>query len=131
MVRAYFSLAKLRNTGAFSSWLLSIADRVAKESLRKRRSRGHSSGVEALQDRVEVEPSPAPELESDLIRAVAELPENLRQVILMRFYGDQSCAEIGRNLNVSLGTVTSRLSRAYSLLRGTLNRRVRDVEVGP
>ena len=59
---------------------------------------------------------PGPELS----QAVAELPEAYRQVILLRFYGGQSCAEIGRNLGVSLGTVTSRLSRAYALLREAL-----------
>ena len=59
-------------------------------------------------------------LDPELSQAVAELPEAYKQVILMRFYGGQSCAEIGRNLGVSLGTVTSRLSRAYALLREAL-----------
>jgi RNA polymerase sigma-70 factor (ECF subfamily) len=131
MVRAYFALAKLRNADVFSSWLLNIADRVAKESLRKRHLHRSTVGIEALLDRSEVEPAPRPEPEAELVQAVADLPEGLRQAILMRFYGNLSCSEISRNLGVSLGTVTSRLSRAYSLLRGTLNPQVKDFEVRP
>jgi RNA polymerase sigma factor (sigma-70 family) len=62
----------------------------------------------------------------DLGPAVAELPELYRQVILLRFYGNQSCAEISANLGVSLGTVTSRLSRAYLLLRKSLEQDQRE-----
>ena len=59
--------------------------------------------------------------DQDLNRAVDQLPEMHRQVILMRFYDQQSCVEIARHLGVSIGTVTSRLSRAYALLRSALS----------
>ncbi len=52
-----------------------------------------------------------------MTEAVARLPDTYREVILLRFYGGQSCAEISRDLGVPLGTVTKRLSRAYALLR--------------
>ena len=45
---------------------------------------------------------------------MAKLPETYREVIVLRFYDGQSCAEIGRGLDIPLGTVTKRLSRAYS-----------------
>ncbi len=35
LVRAYFNMNKLRSPGSFFSWLLGIADRVAKEHHRK------------------------------------------------------------------------------------------------
>ena len=57
--------------------------------------------------------SPNPEV----TRAVGELPEIYRQVVLLRYYAGLSCAEISRDLEVPLGTATKRLSRAYSLLR--------------
>ena len=60
--------------------------------------------------------------DQELARAVSELPDLYKQVVLLRFYGDQSCADISRSLNVSLGTVTSQLSRAYSLLRKSLRK---------
>jgi hypothetical protein len=44
-----------------------------------------------------------------------------REVVLMRYYGGLSCAEIGGNLGVPVGTVTKRLSRAYAMLRESLS----------
>jgi len=41
---------------------------------------------------------------------------------LLRFYGGLTCAEISRDLDVPIGTVTKHLSRAYAVLRETLPR---------
>jgi RNA polymerase sigma-70 factor, ECF subfamily len=119
LVRAYFALPKLKKPEAFSSWLLGIADRVAMESRRKKQ-RASRRREEVVLDRFESSPASNREPDGQLGRAVADLPEAHRQVILLRFYGNQSCAEISRELGVSRGTVTSRLSRAYSLLRAAL-----------
>jgi len=51
---------------------------------------------------------------------VAGLPEPYREVILLRYYGDCSCAEVAERLGVPLGTVTKRLSRAYDEMRRSL-----------
>jgi RNA polymerase sigma-70 factor, ECF subfamily len=63
-----------------------------------------------------------------LTEAVARLPDAYREVIVLRFYEGQSCQEISRGLDVPLGTVTKRLSRAYGLLRERLAGRVGDRE---
>ena len=55
--------------------------------------------------------------------AVTRLPDTYREVIMLRFYGGRSCAEISHDLGVPLGTVTKRLSRAYALLREQLGAR--------
>jgi RNA polymerase sigma-70 factor, ECF subfamily len=121
MVRAYFALPKLRKAGSFFPWLLGIADRVAREARRARRRRPASLDPEAVAGRTEPEPTARGGLEDPVLsHAVADLPEPYRQVIVMRFYGDQSCTEISRLLGISLGTVTSRLSRAYAMLRKEL-----------
>ncbi len=131
MVRAYFALPKLKRMEAFSSWLLGIADRVAKESRRKRRFPSADVNIEAIPDRTGAGPGPNHRPGPELLQAVADLPEPHQQVILMRFYGGQSCAAISRDLGVSLGTVTSRLSRAYALLREALRVLEPDAEVEP
>jgi RNA polymerase sigma-70 factor (ECF subfamily) len=121
MVRAYFDLAKLKNAESFFPWLLAIADRVAQEMRRARRRHPVSLDFEVSSAFTEGDlTAEERHSEPELSRALAELPEPYRQVILMRFYGGQSCSEISRNLRVSLGTVTSRLSRAYTLLREVL-----------
>jgi RNA polymerase sigma factor (sigma-70 family) len=114
-VRAYFALGKLRKPVAFFSWLLGIADRVAKETFRaaKRARTVDWSQVEPA----ELAGNPDTSADTAVTDAVAKLPDVYREVIMLRFYAGQSCAEISRDLDIPLGTVTKRLSRAYSLLR--------------
>ncbi len=132
MVRAYFALPRLKKAGSFFPWLLGIAERVAREMRRARRRHPAPLDFDVASAWAESElPMQDPDPDQELGRAVAELPEAYKQVILMRFYGGQSCAEIGCNLGVSLGTVTSRLSRAYAMLREALRSQEQDAEVEP
>ncbi len=57
-----------------------------------------------------------------MTEAVAKLPEVYREVVWLRFYEGHSCAEISRDLDVPIGTVSKRLSRAYALLRDHLTK---------
>jgi RNA polymerase sigma-70 factor, ECF subfamily len=117
-VRAYFALRNLHKPEAFFSWLWGIADRVAKET--HRAAKRHPT---VALDRVEpAEMSDKQEAcaDTEVTEAVAKLPDTYREVITMRFYDGKSCEEISRELNVPLGTVTKRLSRAYGLLRERL-----------
>ncbi|MGP8199985.1 MAG: RNA polymerase sigma factor [Limisphaerales bacterium] len=118
-VRAFLSLRKLRKPGSFYSWLLGIAGRVAKEQFRSELRRG--------QDREAAETMMLTAAGRDedypLEEAIAVLPENHRQVILLRYYEGLSCQEVASRLNQPLGTVTKTLSRAYALLRQELKAR--------
>jgi DNA-directed RNA polymerase specialized sigma24 family protein len=55
---------------------------------------------------------------------VTALPEAYRTVILLRYYGGLSCSGIAGQLDMPLGTVTKMLSRAYALLRDSLQRQI-------
>ena len=115
VVRAYCTLRKLKKPDSFRCWLLGIAGRVAKETNRTRRRRGQ---IVSLQSEPAADPADRPDPALD--QAVAGLPEIYRRVVLLRYYGGLSCAEVGRELAVPVGTVTMRLSRAYRLLRERL-----------
>lgn len=114
-VRGYFSLKNLKNPDSFFSWLLAIADRVAKDELRGQRRRREL--IKKWQQE-----QPKPELSNNyaLEKAVAALPEPYRQVVLLRYYGQMSCSQVAEQLQMSLGTVTKYLSRAYAILRDRL-----------
>jgi len=116
-VRAYFNVSKLKKPDSFFCWLLGIADRVAKEHQRRDLIRRQREIVRAIADE-----TPAPELSQDyaLESAIAELSEPFRQIVLLRYYGQSSCKEIAEQLDVPLGTVTKTLSRAYTMLRESL-----------
>ncbi len=122
VVRAWCTLRKLKKPESFHCWLLGIAGRVAKETQRKRRRRGQ---IVSLPREPEVQPEDCPGAASNrpdttLDQAVAGLPDIYREVVLLRYYGGLTCAEVGGELGLSLGTVTMRLSRAYGLLRECL-----------
>jgi RNA polymerase sigma factor (sigma-70 family) len=50
-------------------------------------------------------------------RALASLPANQRAVLVLRFFGDLSEAEIAEILRCPVGTVKSRANRALAALR--------------
>lgn len=114
-VRAYFNLSALRSPDKFHSWLIGIADRVAKEQIR---DRNKVVGIDSVKER-HCEEMQTPE-DHQLEEAVAMLDEPYREVILLRFYSEQSCQQISENLHVPIGTVTKQLSRAYKKLRSVL-----------
>ena len=120
-VRAYFALPELRKPASFFSWLLGIAERVAKETHRAAK-RSRSVAWERVEP-TKLAGKQDTHTDTVVTEAVAKLPDVYREVILLRFYGGRSCAEISRDLEVPLGTVTKRLSRAYSLLREQLGTR--------
>ena len=55
-----------------------------------------------------------------ILAAINALGEEYRVTLVLRHVNGMSCEEIAEVLNVSLGTVTSRLSRAHRLLRERL-----------
>ncbi len=61
---------------------------------------------------------------SDLAVALSALPEEHREVLLMRFVDAMSLQEVAAALNVPVGTIKSRLNRALRVLRE--DRRTRD-----
>jgi RNA polymerase sigma-70 factor (ECF subfamily) len=118
-VRAFLSLKKLRKPASFYAWLLGIAGRVAKEQFR---SAAHRERDREAAGAMIAEAADCPK-EYPLEEAMAALPENYRQVILLRYYEGLSCQEVSTRLGTPLGTTTKTLSRAYVLLRQELQTR--------
>ncbi len=73
-------------------------------------------------------PSPVPKdahgSRSELAAVLAVLPDEQREVILMRFVDDMKIVEIAKALKIPVGTVKSRLHNALQTLRS--DRRTRD-----
>jgi RNA polymerase sigma-70 factor (ECF subfamily) len=62
--------------------------------------------------------------QSELASVLIVLPDEQREVLLMRFVDDLSLQEIAAALDIPLGTVKSRLHNALQVLRN--DRRTRD-----
>ena len=97
------------------AWLLCIARNTCLDHLRRRKARGPQQPVSefsAIDWRTPEDNAGAEEDIRIVRKAIAALPRCLRQVLVMREYGELSHQEIGRALHLSTGAVTSRLSRA-------------------
>ena len=66
-------------------------------------------------------------LRDELERAFNRLNADQRTVLVLRYYRDQSVAEIATTLGVSVGTVKSRLHYARSAMRAAIEADARPV----
>jgi RNA polymerase sigma-70 factor, ECF subfamily len=124
-VKAYRALGRFRRGSPFRPWLLRI---VANEARNRRRSAGRRAALSlrAAADESSGDAAPSPEgaLLADeergrLLAAVNELREEERLVIACRFFLELSEEETAAALDLRLGTVKSRTSRALEHLRET------------
>ncbi len=122
-VKAYRALGRFRRGSPFRPWLLQI---VANEARNRRRSAGRRAAL-ALRAADEgssggAAPSPegallAGEDRERLLAAVNALREEERLVIACRYFLELSEEETAAALDVRIGTVKSRTSRALEHLR--------------
>ena len=75
---------------------------------------------EEIPERAQRPPQDDALLVRDLDRAVAQLPEEQRAVLLLVTLENMSYEDVARTLDIPIGTVMSRLSRAREKLRTTL-----------
>lgn len=120
-VRAFGRLARFRGDAAFSTWLHRITVRMVAERLRQVvRRREREVPLESWQPE-DVMPSPVdPIMRERLHRAIDELPEMYRTVVIMHDIEGYTHAEIGEAVGVAEGTSKSRLSLARARLREAL-----------
>jgi len=125
-MRAFRAFDTLRGPDP-RAWLLSIVRNCSLSALAERRQRGH----EPLTEEHEMEPAsaaaaPPPDPESasierderrTLVRLIAALPQEQREVLLLRELEDMSYREIAAVAEVPIGTVMSRLARARAALK--------------
>lgn len=81
-----------------------------------RRKRGRFASDEAALSAAG-RPETNPFARTDLLEALAALPETQRETVLMRFVDDMELHEIAEALAIPVGTVKSRLHHALTMLR--------------
>ncbi|PFG75374.1 RNA polymerase sigma factor [Tepidiforma thermophila] len=105
------------------AWLLAIARNLARDAIKKRIRRGPSDDLEAADLAgmlAEADPAPGVHLRSDLARALAELTEDQREVIRLRFILDKSVAETAVLMDRSEDAVKNLQRRALAALQRAL-----------
>lgn len=108
--QALRALGKLRQPEFFETWLTRI---LINECHRELRRRKRLAGEEALPDTAGPDDYDALPLKE----AIRRLPEDLRAVVILRFFTGYTQAETARALEIPQGTVATRQRRALELLR--------------
>lgn len=150
--RAWAKLDELRDTGQLEGWLFRILNNTFVDAWRKRKSR---QDREETLGGPESEATGAPDfslfqqlhqpfllwwgtpeervldslLRDDIARALDDLPDEFRMVILLVEVQGYTYQEAGQLLKVPLGTVRSRLSRARGLLQKSLWQQAREAGI--
>src|SRR5688572_9215990 len=133
-IRAYQALPAFRGQSAFYTWLFRIVMNVASDRARARAARGRAFGTERVPeedwDRVMVDkptgdlaPDEAAETSEDrarIMKAMATLSEQHRDIIMLSDIEGLSYKEIADVLEIPMGTVMSRLHNARRRLRTAL-----------
>ena len=110
--QALQALGKLRQPEVFETWLTRIVLNQCHKELR-RRKRFSPSGEEALPETA----GPDAYDTLPLKEAIRRLPEELRTVVILRYFTGCTQAETAEALGIPQGTVATRQRRALELLR--------------
>ena len=108
--QALRGLRKLREPALFETWLTRI---LLNECSRERRRRKRLAGEDALPETAGPDAYDALPLKD----AVRRLPEELRLVVILRFFAGYTQAETAAALRVPQGTVATRQRKALQVLR--------------
>lgn len=124
-------IGEFRFESKFSSWVYRIAvnasiDHKRRSSTRALTSleagsdsaRGEAPAYDVRDDRIEMPMAAASrhELEAEIQSAIARLSPKMRAITVLRYVENLSYEQISETLQISLGTVKSRLSRAHEAL---------------
>ena len=131
-IKVYGALDSFDSHFKFSTWLFRIAGNAAIDHLRRRRVRllplerpaGENGEARAV-DPPETRPNPHEELTRRRLRealsaAIDRLPDDYRELISLRHYGEMPYEEIAELKGMPLGTVKNKLFRARQALRDLL-----------
>jgi len=145
-LRAYKSLPRFRGASSFHTWLYRIASNLAIDVVRKRKRQDPTFSLdEPLEsddgeyERELPDETGGPEDRTStretrvaVRRAIMDLPEKLRDVMILYELQGETYEDIADILDVPLGTVKSRLFNARNRLKDSLQELVEagELEVG-
>ncbi|MFC1476937.1 RNA polymerase sigma factor [candidate division KSB1 bacterium] len=123
-IKAFRNLDTFKEEYRFYTWLYRIAVNTALNHIHHRRYKEDS--LEGMYEEKRFDPKTKQDVEEETVqsemllrvrKALASIPPDMRSVLTLRVYDDLSYQEIADILEISIGTVMSRLHRARNLLR--------------
>jgi RNA polymerase sigma-70 factor (ECF subfamily) len=127
-LKAFRGLSTFKKEARFSSWLYQIAVNLCRDRARRKKGKTLVS-LDEMEEGAESLPEDRPNALDLLQRretsrlvaaAMAALPEEQREVIVLKEYQDLTFLEIAQALDIPLSTVKTRLYRGLGQLRQKL-----------
>lgn len=128
MLKAWRMLPQYRSEGELEAWLCRICSTCCLDFLR-RRTRREADSMEALQESgfeprdaspLPQEAAEASERAEALQRAIVDLPDDMREALVLTQIDGRSYEDTARITGVSVGTVKSRINRARQKLMSSM-----------
>ncbi len=111
----YRRVGALRTIGAFSAWLFQI---IRRECLRRARKRHYHDELDEREvSSLTGDRRSAEDLRIDLTRAISDLPQNYREILILRDISGFSSEEAATRLGIPVANAKSRLHRARQMVR--------------
>ncbi len=116
--RAIRHWSQRRRDRDLKAWLFAIQRNLFLNAVRQRKTRGVTVGVELLENTSASAGGPDAHADlRDVLTGLDALPEEQRSVLLLVGVEDLSYEQVAQVLDIPVGTVMSRLSRARARLR--------------
>lgn len=117
-LKAWKALERGQQPRRFATWIRQIALNNLADYWRKPQSRHRELLDESLAELGTIDSN----IDDRILleQLLASLPSDLRHIVVLHFYQDLSLADISEVMDIPLGTVKSRLARAYRLMQGAL-----------
>lgn len=125
-VKVFRAAPSFRGDARLSTWLYRIVANACLDELRRRRRLVFFGDVPPALHPAVAATEPA-DVDAEVSSALARLSPRLRIAVLLRYFDDLSYEEIAHALDVTPGTVASRLNRAHAILARELAHRRPDV----
>jgi len=114
ILKAFENLRRLNSPNSFKPWIMRILVNECYNILRKKKRIDLQEDMERLNLTYE------DKNQNELLWIIDKLDEDLKTILILFYYEDMSLKEISEVLNISQGTVKSRLSRAKAKLKDIL-----------
>jgi RNA polymerase sigma-70 factor (ECF subfamily) len=118
LCRGYLKLATLADPEQFGPWLRGIAGHICIDWRRHRTRRPTVAGTELHAVSAQAKDVVVADDERKLIlHHISTMPQDLREVILLRYYENLTYDEMANWLGIARATVSERLAKARAILR--------------
>lgn len=120
LIRGFTNLRSLADPELFGPWLRGIASNLCADWRRTRARQGRTTArvcLDGIDATLECDGRIADDERSVVNAQIAMIPEELREVILLRYYNELTYEEMAQWLGVARATVNERLAKARALLR--------------